>query len=204
MHETMVLNQLRARIAPVLSAIGRALGDAGITPNLLTAISFVLAITAGLLFAIEPTSSYLAAIAILCSGALDVLDGAVARATGKVSTLGSLNDSTLDRISEVAIYAGIAYQSGHYAISPVVVLLALAFSLLISYARAKGESLNIKMSGIGIGERAERMLLLVIFALIGYVWIGIYIILVLAVFTFLQRYMYVARALSERKKVEQG
>ena len=204
MHDAMVLNQLRARIGPIMSTIGRALGNAGITPNTLTAISFVLALTAGFLFAADPSRPYLAAVAILCSGVLDVLDGAVARATGKVSTLGSLNDSTLDRISEVAIYAGIAYQSADYRIPPVIVLLALAFSLLVSYVRAKGESLNIKMSGIGIGERAERLLSLVLFALVGYVWIGIYIILALALFTFLQRYMYVARALQERKKVEQG
>jgi archaetidylinositol phosphate synthase len=206
MYDTMVLNQLRARLAPIMSAIGRALGGAGITPNILTAISFVLAITAGLLFVTEPFRSYLAAVAILCSGALDVLDGAVARATGKVSTLGSLNDSTLDRISEVVIYAGIAYQGGVYRISPVVVLLTLAFSLLVSYVRAKGESLSIKMSGIGIGERAERLLVLIFFALIGFAWIGIgiYIIFILAILTFVQRYIYVARKLQEKKKVEQS
>jgi archaetidylinositol phosphate synthase len=194
----MVLNNLRARIQPMMIAIGKSLGNAGVTPDLLTSIGFIFAISAGLLFAFIPFHSYFAAIAIIASGIFDILDGAVARATGKVSTSGSLNDSTLDRISEVAIYAGIAYQSVDYRISPTIVLLTLAFSLLVSYVRAKGESLSIKMSGIGIGERAERLLVLIVSALIGFVWIGIYLILALALVTFLQRYVYVARALSER------
>lgn len=200
----MVLNQIRARIQPILSSIGRGLGNAGISPNLLTAIGFMFALAAGFLFALEPTHSYLAALSIIGSGILDVLDGAVARATGRVSTLGSLNDSTLDRISEIAIYSGIAYESAQYHVSPVAVLLTLAFSLLVSYVRAKGESLAIKMSGVGIGERAERLLVLIVFALISYIWVGIYIILVLAVITFVQRYTYVARGLEEKKKLEKG
>ena len=92
----------------------------------------------------RPSEPYLAALAIIVSGILDVLDGAVARVMDKVSSAGSFNDSTLDHVAEVAIYAGIIY--GAYT-SSVLVLLALSFSLLVSYARAKGDSLFVALWG---------------------------------------------------------
>jgi archaetidylinositol phosphate synthase len=63
--------------------------------------------------------------------------------------------------------------------------------------------LGIALSGIGIGERAERLIVLVIFALVGYVWIGIYIILAIAVITFGQRYLYVAKAIQSKKNAQE-
>lgn len=128
---------------------------------------------------------YLAAFSIIISGTFDVLDGAVARVTERVSKSGSFNDSTLDRVAEVAIYAGIIY--GSYT-SSILVLLALSFSLLVSYARAKGDSLLVTLSGVGIGERAERLIVLVFFSVIGFVWIGVVVVLILAIITFFQRY----------------
>jgi archaetidylinositol phosphate synthase len=148
-----------------------------------------------LLFAFKPAEPYLGALAIVVSGVFDVLDGAVARVTGRVSKTGSFNDSTLDRLAEVAIYTGIIY--GNLA-NPVLVLLALALSLLVSYTRAKGDSLGVQLSGIGIGERAERLLVLIVFAILDYLWIGIVIVLVLAAVTFVQRYLTIVRKLRAR------
>lgn len=185
-----------------MNTIGETMGKAGITPNALTAAGFALALLAGFLFAYRPSQTYLAALSIVGSGVLDVLDGAVARATDKVSTTGSFNDSTLDRISEIAIFAGIIY-AGYHFLPSVVVLAALGFSLLVSYVRAKGESLGIKLSGIGIGERAERLIVLIVFSLAGLVWIAVYIILILVVITFAQRYVYVTQAIREKKRVEE-
>jgi archaetidylinositol phosphate synthase len=130
---------------------------------------------------------------VIASGIFDVLDGAVARVMNRVSSAGSFNDSTLDRVAEVAIYAGIMY--GAYTNS-VLVLLALSFSLLVSYSRAKGDSLFVTLSGVGIGERAERLLTLVIFSLIGYVWAGVIVVLVLAIITFVQRYYVIMKKLA--------
>ena len=149
-------------------------------------MGFVFSLVAGLLYAFKPTTPYLAAIAIVASGIFDVLDGAVARVTQRVSKSGSFNDSTLDRLAEVAIYAGIAY--GNLA-PPVLVLLALSFSLLVSYTRAKGDSLGISLSGIGIGERAERLIVLIVFSIVGYVYVGVAIVFILATITFVQRYV---------------
>jgi archaetidylinositol phosphate synthase len=185
-----------------MSSIGSFLGRLGVTPNSLTVAGFAFAVLAGILYATQPSKPYFGAVAIIFSGVLDVLDGAVARATKRVSGAGSFNDSTLDRLSEITIFSGIAF--GGFGISPGVVLLTLGFSLLVSYVRAKGESLAITMTGIGIGERAERLVILIIFSLVGYVWIGIYIILILAVFTFFQRYAYVTRAIGAKAKLQEG
>jgi archaetidylinositol phosphate synthase len=192
----MVLNQIRDRIQPLLDQIGNSLGKAGITPNILTSCGFVLALLAGFLFAYQPSKDYLAAISLIGSGLLDILDGAVARTSGKASKLGSFSDSTLDRISEIAIFGGIIYAG--YGVNPTIVIITLGLSLLVSYARAKGESLGITLSGIGIGERAERLIVLIIFSLAGYVWIAIYIILILAGITFVQRYLFIVRVIKQK------
>ncbi|MDA4129307.1 MAG: CDP-alcohol phosphatidyltransferase family protein [Thaumarchaeota archaeon] len=186
----LVLNRIRSQVEPVVNSIGRTLGGTGLSPNFWTVVGFAFAVVAGVLYALRPGQPYLAGISILISGVFDVLDGAVARATNKISKIGSFNDSILDRLAEIAIYAGIIY--GGYD-SPVLVLLALSFSLLVSYERAKGESLGVTVSGIGIGERAERLIVLVIFSLIGFVWLGIDIVLILAFVTFLQRYYGITR-----------
>jgi archaetidylinositol phosphate synthase len=175
----------------LVNSLGRALSF--LSPNTWTAIGFLFSLIAGILFALFPSRPYLAALSILASGILDVVDGAVARVTGKLSMAGSFNDSTLDRLAEVAIFAGIV--SGGY-ISPIYVLLALSFSLLVSYTRAKGDSLGVVLSGIGIGERAERLIALVIFSLIGFVWLGVLVVLVLAAVTLVQRYVTILGKLS--------
>ncbi len=181
-----------------MNSLGRSLGNAGLTPNLLTLVGFCFSVLAGLLYGIRPSQPYFGATMIAISGLFDVLDGAAARATGRVSKRGSFTDSTIDRVAEVAIYSGIIY--GGYQVSALLVLLTLSFSLLVSYVRAKSESLNIAMRGIGIGERAERLLALVVFSVIGYVWIGVSVVLILAAATFVQRYIYAIEALGSPTK----
>ena len=168
-----------------MESIGRSLGSTGLSPTFWTFLGFALSVLAGLLFALRPSEPYLAALALVISGVFDVLDGAVARVMHRVSKSGSFNDSTLDRLAELAVYAGIIY--GNYT-TPIIVLLALGFSLLVSYTRAKGDALGVSLSGIGIGERAERLIVLIVFSLVAYVWIGVWIVLVIAFVTFVQRY----------------
>jgi archaetidylinositol phosphate synthase len=177
----------------MVNSIGRSLGRAGLPPDFWTSIGFVFAIIAGVLYAIRPDEPYLAALAILVLGVFDVLDGAVARVMHKVSKAGSFNDSTLDRLAEIAIFAGIIY--GKYT-SPLLVLLALGFSLLVSYTRAKGDSLGVSLSGVGVGERAERLIVLIIASAIELVWVGVVIVALLAFVTFLQRYYSIIRKLT--------
>jgi archaetidylinositol phosphate synthase len=187
-----VLNKIRSQISPVVESIGRSLGSTGLSPTFWTFLGFAFSTLAGLLFALRPSEAYLPALALVISGVFDVLDGSVARVMHRVSKSGAFNDSSLDRLAELAIYAGIIY--GNYA-SPLIVLLALGFSLLVSYTRAKGDSLGISLEGIGIGERAERLIVLIVFSIIGYVWIGVWIVLVIAFVTFVQRYAAILRKL---------
>lgn len=199
----MVLNQIiKARLQPIVGSMGRSLGSLGVTPNILTWTSFALSLAAGLLFAFKPAQPYFAALSIVGAGILDLLDGAVARATNAFLP-GSLNDSTFDRISEIAIYAGIIFAG--YGVSGTMVLLTLGISLLSSYIRAKGESLGIALSSLGVGDRADRTLPLIVFALAGYVWIGIYANLVVVTIACVHRYIRISRAIKETKKaVKEG
>jgi len=188
----MVLRQvIKAYLGPASDSIGRNLDAIGITPGTLTGLGLGLALAAGLLFAAEPSRPYLAAFAILGSGGMDLLDGSVARAAGQPNS-NSLNDSLADRLSEIAIYCGIIYAG--YGVSPTIVLLALAFSLLPSYVLAKGMSQGVTIQGLGVAERAERMSVLVVFAIAGFVWVAVYANLILAAVTFLQRYIHIRRA----------
>ena len=101
-----------------------------------------------------PTAGWL----VFVSGIADVLDGEVARATHSADARGAFLDSTLDRFTEFFAFAGIAYSfaSGWRALAVVV---ALGGSLLVSYTRARGESLGV-LCKLGVMQRAERMLLL--------------------------------------------
>jgi archaetidylinositol phosphate synthase len=102
-------------------------------------------------------------ILLLVSGFFDIVDGSVARITKRISNKGAFLDSVFDKIAEVIIFGGIAL--GQLADS-FWCLVALGLSLLVSYTRARAESLGGKLKGIGIGERAERLLIIAIIGMI--------------------------------------
>lgn len=95
---------------------------------------------------------------LLLSGALDVLDGRVARGQGLASPRGAFLDSTLDRFAEVSAFVGLAVFYRESVTLTIVVALAIGGSLLVSYTRARGESLGVVCKA-GIMQRAERILL---------------------------------------------
>jgi CDP-diacylglycerol--glycerol-3-phosphate 3-phosphatidyltransferase len=97
--------------------------------------------------------------AILLGGVADVLDGRIARALGLASPRGAFLDSTLDRFAEVAAFVGLAILFRGSGLLLTVVVIALGGSLLVSYARARGESVGIDCK-FGVMQRAERLLLL--------------------------------------------
>jgi archaetidylinositol phosphate synthase len=131
---------------------------------------------------------------VLASGWFDIVDGAVARVTGRTSKRGAFLDSTLDRVAEVAVFVGIL--AGGYA-QPLYVLLALSLSLLVSYTRAKADSLGVSLSGVGIGERSERLLVLAIASLVGLVQWGVVVVALIAGYTFLERVLKGTRSLAQ-------
>jgi len=186
-----LLDRLRNAIAPMVMAVGRGLGKTGLPPNFWTFLGLIVSAVAGLIYAgYIGGGTILAGLVLLLGGALDIIDGAVAKATNKVTKSGAFLDSTTDRVSEVAIFAGILISN---TVDGYLVLLTLAFSLLVSYTRARGESLGLALGGVGIGERPERILALVIFSIVGLLYWGIVIVFALALATFLQRVVFIVR-----------
>lgn len=96
---------------------------------------------------------------VLLGGAADVLDGRIARALGVANKRGAFLDSTLDRFAEFAAFVGLALMFRGSQVGLVMVVTALGGSLLVSYARARGESVGV-VCKLGVMQRAERLILL--------------------------------------------
>jgi CDP-diacylglycerol--glycerol-3-phosphate 3-phosphatidyltransferase len=95
---------------------------------------------------------------VLMGGAADVLDGRIARARDMANRRGAFLDSTLDRFAEVGAFVGITVMYGDSPVALALVASALGGSLLVSYARARGESVGV-VCKVGVMQRAERLLL---------------------------------------------
>ena len=112
----------------------------------------------------------------------------------KLLESGGFLDSVFDKIAEVAIFLGILV--GGFA-EPYLVFLAITFSLLVSYTRSRAESLGVKLQGIGIGERAERLLVIAIIGIAGFMEYAVIIVIIIAGITFIQRIVVTTKALRE-------
>jgi len=189
-----LLDRLRGSLGAVLASVGSKAAKVIPSPTAWTLIAFVFAFLAFIFYG--GGNQPFAGLLVILSGFFDVLDGAVARATGKISARGAFLDSTLDRVSELLIFFGILL--GNY-IAPFFVLLALALSLLVSYTRAKGDALGVDLAGIGVGERSERFVVLIVTSLLGIVALGVLIVVVLALATFVERTIRVSRALGRSR-----
>lgn len=190
-----MLNNLRDRLRPALERLGRSFASTGLSPNFWTAVGLVLAIMAAISYGIAPEYALvIGGVLLLASGFFDMVDGQVARVTGKTSKKGGYLDSMSDKIAEVAIFLGIL--AGGHA-EPYLVFLGITLSLLVSYARAKSDALNIKLQGVGIGERAERLLVIAIIGMIGFMEPAIVIVILIAGATLLQRMVVTCRNIKE-------
>jgi len=130
-------------------------------------------------------------IAVLLSGALDLLDGAVARVKGKASVRGAFLDSALDRLAEGAILGGLLwfYLKSDRDIEGLLVYLAFFMSVMVSYLRARAEGLGIP-GDVGILSRGERILLLTAGLLLGLVPVALVAMVILGMVTVVQRLAY--------------
>lgn len=134
------------------AALGLRLG-----PTFFNLLGVAFGVFAGVLFATGRVN--LAGWAILLGGVADILDGRIARALGMASPRGAFLDSTLDRFAEVGAFVGLAVLFKGHQIPLLLLTTALGGSLLVSYARARGESVGVDCKG-GVMQRAERLLLL--------------------------------------------
>lgn len=187
----MVLNRLRGAISKVTSPIASAISRSGIPPNVITFIGFLVSLAAA--YAFYRSMPLLGAIVLLLSGFFDIVDGAVARASGRVTKWGGILDSVLDRYSDLAVVGAIAVSG---LCNPLVGIAAMIGSVMVSYVRARGEVEQVRMSAVGLMERAERMVLISATAILGILDIGMLLLALLTNITVLQRLYHVWRSLS--------
>jgi CDP-diacylglycerol--glycerol-3-phosphate 3-phosphatidyltransferase len=161
---SLVSPELRARIRGLMTPIAVAFGRVGLTPNALTVIGFLIAVVAAIAAAAQLW--LIAGILVVGGGVFDLFDGALARATGKVSKLGAFMDSTFDRWGEAVVYVGIVWGALELGLSRPAVLAAAAMgsAFMVSYTRAKAESLGFTpgsgMANVGLAPREVRIVIL--------------------------------------------
>ena len=174
--------------------IARVLAKTGISPTALTWTGFLIALGGGALIALG--YPFIAGVAVLVGAAFDMLDGALARLTNRVTRFGAVLDSTLDRLGEVAVLLSIlvAYaQSGSVA-GILLTGLALPGSLLVSYLRARAEAIGLDCK-VGLFTRTERVVIVslgLLFSWVDYALIAALAIIVFFSFlTVVQRLLYI-------------
>ena len=190
----------------IVDPVGNFLEAIRVHPDAVTIAGLIFSFISGILF----WKGYfvLAGILLIISGVCDVLDGRLARNTSRISSFGALFDSTVDRYSEVAIFMGIAaFFNTLYAY--MLIILAIAGSLLTSYVRARGEGLGIECK-IGLMQRPERITFLATAAVLGGIFdrifgtnyllmkISMLAIALFANITVLQRVLHVRRMLKSK------
>jgi len=157
------------RLVAVLRPIIDAMVRRRVHPNLLSTIGFLVTMSSAFAFGLNHIRT--AGVLILLGGVFDLFDGRVARATGLASNFGAFYDSTLDRISEIAVYVGLLslYNDYHPELGDVgtiyAIMLAMAGSLMISYTRARAEALGIDCK-VGLMQRGERVVMIGLAALL--------------------------------------
>lgn len=180
--------------AAVLNPIVGALAALHVTPTMLTTAGFLGNVLAAWLASQERLAA--AGVAVLLFSALDLLDGALARATGTASRFGALYDSTLDRLSEAAVLGGLLWWALRQGddMAALLAFVAVVGSLMVSYVRARSEGLGLALRD-GLFTRSERVVLMGVGLLAGQVVPLLWLLAVLTVFTALQRLAIASRAL---------
>jgi CDP-diacylglycerol---glycerol-3-phosphate 3-phosphatidyltransferase len=173
----------------LLDKIVGAIAATGINPNVLTFLGLVVNFGAAASFAVG--KFFLGAAIIFFAGFLDMLDGQVARKQNRVTAFGAFYDSTLDRYADMALYMGLLVYYSVSGRTPYVVLAAVATagSVMVSYARARAESL-IPLCKVGFMERPERLVLLIIGGVFNRMGPVLWVIAVVSTITVIHRIVF--------------
>lgn len=172
----------------LVQPLAALLEKVGLTPNGATLVGLALSfVSAYLLFVGE---FLLGGLLFLLSGLFDLLDGVLARRRKAVSPFGAFLDSVADRVGEAAVLLGLL---GYYTRQDdfelvILVYLALVFSFLVSYLRARAEGLGLSGSG-GLATRPERVVILAVGLLVDQVPIALGVVAALSLFTVGQRFL---------------
>jgi len=181
--------KFRTPIDQAVKPIGAMLRKTGLSPDHLTVLGVLISI--GAAFAIGAGNLYLGFALVILAAIPDLLDGALAKASNQASQRGAFFDSVIDRFTDSIIFGGVAYyyMNGDDPRLGMVPFGILGLSLIISYQRAKAESLGLEAKG-GLMERAERIILLLLGLLVHAILLPIlWIMLALCAVTAVQRFI---------------
>lgn len=182
----------------LIAPVGRAAARSRVSPDAITAAGVLIQAYAA--FLIVAGAIVAAALVSLVAAAADVMDGAVAKARGMGGKFGAVLDSTTDRLTDALLLLPIAWL---YGVSPDIpkrdepwvaaaALTALVASFLVSYIKARAESLGFDCN-VGIAERAERVGLIILGLLLDIIPIVLIVLALLSTVTFVQRLVHVRR-----------
>ncbi len=190
----MLSREYKSSFGEFVRPISLGLHRRGITAAHLTAFGLLSSVVAALAY--SKGRFVLGGILLLLAGAGDALDGSVARSSGEATPFGAFIDSVTDRYSELLVFGGLAL---FYAGTPVLVLvlLSLAGSMMVSYTRAKAECV-IGQCEVGFMERPERVLLLIVASLFGFMVPALWILAALTNLTALHRIVHTWKTLNGR------
>ena len=188
--------EVKQRARDLLQPAARLVADFGIPPAAVTIVGLALSVFAALSLATGHFPR--AALLLILAGVCDMIDGAAARAGNRTTAGGAFLDSTIDRYSETVVLLGVLHYflvnspSGPEALTAAIVLVALAGSMLTSYARARAEAIGLECR-VGIAERPERFIILIAGALFGreVLRVAIWVLAIAAHMTAIQRIRHV-------------
>lgn len=196
----MINVRVRPALTQALTPVGRVLARTRITPDLITFIGTAGVVVGALAF--YPRGKlFVGTMICTCFILADMLDGAVARATGRTGKWGAFLDSTMDRIGDAVVFGGLVLWfagAGHSAMIAGLALFSLIAGVLVSYAKARAEGLGFSCD-VGLAERGERMFLaLFVTGLSGlgvpYILVaGLWLLAVVSALTVAQRFLEVRR-----------
>ncbi|HEV2527455.1 MAG TPA: CDP-alcohol phosphatidyltransferase family protein [Thermomicrobiales bacterium] len=192
----MISEHIGTWVRGYMLQVGRWVARTGLSPNQLTLIGLGLNVLVALVIA---TGEYrLGGVLLLVASAFDMLDGAVARATGLTSKLGGFLDSTLDRYSEIVVYIGVLVfllNTEDARTAAILVAVASSGALMISYARARAEAIGYT-AAVGIAARPERVVLLAFCLILGWTIWALWVLAIVTHVTAITRIVHVWRAAS--------
>ncbi|MBN1579465.1 MAG: CDP-alcohol phosphatidyltransferase family protein [Anaerolineae bacterium] len=179
-------DQAHELVATLFTPLAKWLQQMGVSANTVTLFGFIFNLLAGGVLVMGKIQ--LAAILITVGGLLDGLDGLLARVSAQVSPFGAFFDSVLDRWSEIVVFLGLLlwYQRAGLPVEVVLIYIAMASSLLVSYTRARAEGVGAQCKR-GLFTRLERVVVLVAGLVLQQVTIALWILAVFATITALQR-----------------
>ena len=182
----MVTNVARHWAARVIEPIARFLDSLGLTPNSVTVLGFLL--TAAVAVVVGRGQFRLAGVLLIITLGTDAIDGTLARLTGSSTRFGAFLDSTLDRWAEVLIFGALVwfYLNSGQRTAVLLATGAMAASLMVSYTRARAEGVGLACKN-GLLTRFERLAILIAGLILQQMVVALWIIVILATFTALQR-----------------